>query len=74
MIAWIKKEATGRPNDQRAEIIEVKHHDEITVRMLGDGSLLIVKYGDICGVELSENLSVMFRTIGFQWCQWSTKS
>lgn len=55
MIVWIKKEATGRPNDQRAEIVraEMVHvKTKLHVIMCGDKMPLVVSPADICRVEL----------------------
>jgi len=70
MIVWINKEATGRPNDQRAEIERVEDGRDtsspagglkIHVKMLGDGMILAVRLTDICKIELptgGSNISV----------------
>lgn len=61
MIVWVKSEATGRHNDQRAEIERVEKAQSndkskdgllIYVKMLGCGTRLVVKPSDICRVDL----------------------
>ncbi len=56
MNVWVSKEATGRPNDQRATIKCIVKDNKaglmITVEMLGDGKQLTVGLRDIVKIEL----------------------
>lgn len=53
MIFWIKAAETGRPNDQRARLIEVLSDGKLRVEMQGDGAVLDVRPMATCGVEFS---------------------
>lgn len=53
-IVWVKKGATNRPNDQRAEILNLSKEGRIIklrVRMCGDNEEMVIEPTDVCGVE-----------------------
>lgn len=63
MIVWISKNASGRPNDQRAKVITAEP-EKIIVEFCGDGAVASLKPQAIVGVELSEQVSLRFRITG----------
>jgi len=78
MIIWTKVGTDGRPNEQRAQILSINEEaltEErgnvrrtkcIFVRFLGDGASRIIALEDICGIELTENIDLMFKYTGFR--------
>jgi len=66
MVIWVKKEATGRPNNQRARIDRIEGQ-KIFVTMLGDDAPAIIFANEICGVELDDSLDIRFDVIGFSF-------
>lgn len=67
MILWLSP-GYGRPNKQRAELLETRVLDatdvEVHVRFCGDGLSEYRSVRDICGVELSPGLSIYTEFIG----------
>jgi hypothetical protein len=63
MIVWLTPESVEMPVQQRAEVIEATP-DRVIVVMCGNDQPKAVKPGDICGVELSEQVSVFFKQCG----------
>jgi hypothetical protein len=73
VIIWVSKEATGRPNHQRFEVLGfdvVDHKPSIHVQSCGDGGEYHISPNDIVGFEISEegrSLTIRTNTKG-----WST--
>lgn len=63
MIVWISKNASKRPNDQRAKIVTAEP-DKIIVEYCGDGMVQALKPEAIVGVELSPMIDLRFRITG----------
>lgn len=72
VILWVSKEHTKRPNDQRAELVEVVDGDTIIVEMCGDNRRLALHYSAVVGVELvstdgKRDLDLFFKTSGLRY-------
>lgn len=60
MIVWIKANSiSGRSNDQRFKVVEATKK-RVIVESCGDDKIHAVNPSDICGFELSEQLTIMF--------------
>lgn len=66
MIVWVTKESVNMPCDQRAEIITVRNRS-IYVILCGTGLPALVSPGEVCGVEITENLIVKFDVKRTEW-------
>jgi len=65
MIIWISKEASNRPNDQRAELIRVLKGRGVVVLFCADGEAMTVPLWGICGVEIGDGVTVKFEYKGW---------
>lgn len=59
MVVWVRAQAAGMPNDQRARVERIDGQ-KIHVIFLGDDSPGIVFPGELCGLEITDNLTIKF--------------
>jgi predicted small integral membrane protein len=59
MVVWVRAQAAGMPNDQRARVERVDGK-KLYVVFLGNDSRGIVFPNELCGLQITNNLTVKF--------------